>query len=110
MATSTAAGSVNSVTPAPWGRRLLPSVLDELAAAAPDRLYATIPTQNDLTNGFQDITVAHAVRCVNYMAHWVETRFGRSDDFETFSYVGIPDLRGAITFLAAVKCGYKVSG
>ena len=34
---------------------------------------------------------------------------GRSTVFETIAYIGPSDLRYAIVFLAAVKCGYKVS-
>ncbi|KAI1370978.1 acetyl-CoA synthetase-like protein [Hypoxylon crocopeplum] len=91
-----------------YGRRLLPLVLDELANTNPDRLYAAIPKTADVTDGFRDITVADIARCVNFMAKWIEHRFGRSDSFETITYIGIPDLRGPIVFQAAVKCGYKL--
>lgn len=92
----------------PPGRRLLPAVLDELAATNPTRLYGAIPKTSDLRDGFRDITVADLARCVNFMAKWIEDRFGRSDTFETITYVGITDFRGTIVFIAAVKCGYKV--
>ncbi len=47
-------------------------------------------------------------QAVNVMAWWLEKEIGESSTFETLSYLGPPDLRYAIVFLAAVKCGYKV--
>jgi hypothetical protein len=86
----------------------MPVVLDELAKAQPDRLYAAIPQSADVTEGFRDVSVADMARCVNFMAEWIKNLYGQSQDFEAISYIGIPDLRGAAIFLAAVKCGYKV--
>lgn len=91
-----------------YGKRLLPSTLDELARKHPSRLYAAIPRSGTISDGFRDITVADIVRCVDFMAHWIEEKIGRSTSFETITYIGISDLRGPIFFLAAVKCGYKV--
>jgi hypothetical protein len=91
-----------------YGRRLMPVVLDELASTEPNRLYAAIPKSADINDGFRDVTVADMARCVNFMARWIEDVYGRSEGFETISFIGIPDLRGAAVFQAAVKCGYKV--
>ncbi|KIX06266.1 uncharacterized protein Z518_04241 [Rhinocladiella mackenziei CBS 650.93] len=85
-----------------YGRRLMPSVLDELAKKNPNRLYAAIPKTTNVTEGFRDVTVADIARCANFMAQRIERRFGRSERFETLSYIGIPDLRGAIIFQAAL--------
>ncbi|KAI8951166.1 hypothetical protein F4801DRAFT_301452 [Xylaria longipes] len=91
-----------------YGRRLMPAVLDGLAESTPDRLYAVIPVTGDVTEGFRDISIADMARCANFMAKWIENLYGRTQSFETISYIGIPDLRGAVVFLAAVKCGYKL--
>ncbi|ROV87840.1 hypothetical protein VMCG_10544 [Cytospora schulzeri] len=61
-----------------YGRRLVPQVLDELATADPERVYAALPRQQ------------------------------MSDVFETITYIGMSDLRGIVTLLAAVKTGYKL--
>lgn len=45
---------------------------------------------------------------VDALAWWLHEAVGPSDTFETLSYIGIPDIRGAFVFLAAIKCGYKV--
>ena len=55
------------------------------------------------------MTMLQISQAVNKFAYWLEHTIGRSTAFETVSYMGIPDLRYAIVFLAAVKCGYKVS-
>lgn len=92
-----------------YGRRLLPQVLDDLSTSTPERLYATIPRlTKDLSQGFHDLTVKDVARCVNALAWWLQQEIGRSDSFETLCYIGIPDIRSAMIFLAAIKCGYKV--
>ena len=92
-----------------FGSRLLPRVVDELASSSPDRVYASVPISSDLAQGFQDVTMRHMSQAVDYFAWWLDQTIGRSTDFETLSYMGLPDLRYAVVFLAAVKCGYKVS-
>ena len=93
-----------------YGSRLLPQVVDELARSDPNRIYATLPLSSDLARGFLDVTMLQVSQAVSECAYWLEHTIGRSSDFETLSYMGLPDLRYAIIFLAAVKCGYKVSG
>ncbi|KAI1120472.1 acetyl-CoA synthetase-like protein [Nemania abortiva] len=93
---------------ASYGRRLLPVVLDGIAEMNPNRLYAAIPKTSNVADGFRDVTVGEIARCVNFTANWIEQKLGRSDTFETLTYIGIPDLRGPIVFFAAVKCGYKL--
>ena len=92
-----------------YGSRLLPQVVDELALSDPQRIYATLPHSSDLSKGFQNVTMRQVSQAVNKCAYWLEQKIGRSTVFETLSYMGLPDLRYAIIFLAAVKCGYKVS-
>ncbi|RWA08436.1 hypothetical protein EKO27_g6678 [Xylaria grammica] len=66
------------------------------------------PQVGDVQDGFRDITAADVARCVNFMALWIEQKLGRSSSFETVSFIGVPDLRGAVIFQALVKCGYKL--
>ncbi|KAL2043853.1 hypothetical protein N7G274_003373 [Stereocaulon virgatum] len=47
-------------------------------------------------------------RATDYFAWWIHDRYGRSKEFDCLAYMGIPDLRTPIIFLAAVKCGYKL--
>ncbi|KAI0490870.1 acetyl-CoA synthetase-like protein [Xylaria cf. heliscus] len=91
-----------------FGRRLMPSVLDELARSDKPKLFGAFPNSNDLSDGFRDITVADIARCVDFTAAWIADHFGRSNSCETLAYIGIPDFRGVVAFYAAVKCGYKL--
>ncbi|KAL8774316.1 MAG: hypothetical protein Q9209_001067 [Squamulea sp. 1 TL-2023] len=91
-----------------YGSRLLPQVLDELAAYDSERIYAAFPKTADLKDGFRTVTMAQMARAVNHIAWWLKDNIGTSSSFETISYLGVPDIRYAIVFLAAVKCGYKV--
>jgi len=93
-----------------YGSRLLPQVLDDLATSKPERIYASFPKTFDLKDGFRDVTVLQMSHAVNAIAWWLEKHIGQSSNFETISYLGPPDVRYAIIFLAAVKCGYKLRG
>ncbi|KAF1956304.1 acetyl-CoA synthetase-like protein [Byssothecium circinans] len=95
-------------SPPSYGNRTLPQTLDDYAANTPNRLYAAIPKSRDLADGFIDITCRDMARCVNFMSHWITEKLGKSSDFETVAYIGIPDLRSVAVVLAGIKCGYKV--
>ncbi len=91
-----------------YGHRSLPEALEILAITSPHRLYATVPKASDTSDGFMDISCLEISRSVDFMAHWIDTHLKTSDSFETVSYIGSQDLRSAVIFLAAVKCGFKV--
>lgn len=82
--------------------------VDELAKNAPQTVYGSIPRTADVKDGFLDVSMADMARCVNFMARWIEDKFGRSDSFETLTYIGLSDLRGPATLYASTKAGYKV--
>ena len=94
-----------------YGRRLLPCTLDDEALANPQRTFASYARSNDLSQGFQDVEFQHMANAVNHLAFWLRSLFGPKPDhqFETLTYIGVPDLRYNIVFYAAVKCGYKVN-
>lgn len=91
-----------------YGSRLLPQVLDELSERQPERIYASFPKSSNLEDGFRNVTMLQMARAVNHIAWWLQGKIGTSSTFETLSYLGLPDIRYAVVFLAAVKCGYKV--
>lgn len=109
MATPTGKASVDHPALPRYGARLLPQVVDQLAASDPTRVYASIPVSSDLSAGFRDVTILNMAAAVDSFAWWLESHIGRSSQFETLSYMGVSDIRYAIVFLAAVKCGYKVN-
>ena len=71
-----------------YGRRLIPTLVDELAASNPDHVYASIPRNQDFTGVFDDVTYRTLARAVDRAAFWIESKVGRSVDFETIAYLG----------------------
>ena len=92
-----------------YGFRLLPHVLDDLAASDPHRIHSIYPRTSSLTQGYRHVTMRELANAVNGFAHWLESAIGKSEDFATVAYFGLSDIRYTIILLAAVKCGYKVS-
>ena len=84
-------------------------MVDELARCSPDRIYTSIPRSSDLSQGFRDVATLELAQAVNHFAWWLDGQIGKSTTFGTLAYIGISDIRYAVVFLAAVKCGYKVS-
>ncbi|KAK4998933.1 hypothetical protein LTR66_001923 [Elasticomyces elasticus] len=94
--------------PLPVGRRTLPELTDELAHSHPSKVWATIASTSDVSDGFLDITVKSLADAANATAWWIEENIGRSDKFVTIAYQGASDVRYAIFWFAAIKCGYKL--
>lgn len=97
-----------SEVPPDCGRRLLPTLIDDIARSNPDRPFASLPKTTDPRDGFIDINFRTIATAINRCAWWIETEFGRSLDFESLAYMGPSDLRSAILIIAAIKTGYKV--
>lgn len=73
---------------AEYGRRLIPTLVDEMAISTPDHVYASIPRNQDFTGGFDDVSSRNLARAVNRAAFWIERKLGKSVDFETIAYLG----------------------
>ncbi|KAK4693659.1 hypothetical protein P7C71_g3783, partial [Lecanoromycetidae sp. Uapishka_2] len=92
----------------PYGERLLPQIIDAYVQSDPERVYALVPYSIDVAQGFRKITYRNLASAVNGVAWWIDREIGHSDNFETLAYMGASDIRYAIFFFAAIKCGYKV--
>lgn len=91
-----------------YGRRLLPTLIDERAKCKPSKTFAAIPKSTDLRDGFVDISYHELARGINRCSWWLEEKLGKALSFETVGYLGILDLRYTILMFACVKVGYKV--
>ena len=91
-----------------YGKRLVPSLIDQLAQDKPDSPWISVPVSSELSDGFRDINYYVFANAVNRAAHWIESNIGKSLRFETLPYIGPNDARYFILFAAAVKAGYKV--
>lgn len=92
----------------PFGGRLLPMVVDELAIQDPNRVYGSYATSNYRSDGFRNISMAQLAHSVNHTAWWIHEHIGTSHEFETIAYMGASDFRYPVFILAAIKCGFKV--
>lgn len=91
-----------------YGQRFLHLVFDDISIHESSRLYASVPISTNVTEGFRHLTFGDIAHCVDVFANSLETQIGRSIKVETVAYLGLPDVRNVVVFLAAVKCGYKV--
>jgi acyl-CoA synthetase (AMP-forming)/AMP-acid ligase II len=91
----------------PYGKRLLPSLVDEIAATDPSRILYSITRTKDPEDGFRDTTAACFARGVNRCAWYIEKHLGRSENFRTLAFVGPQDPIYGIVILACIKTGYK---
>lgn len=93
-----------------YGTRLLPSLIDEIAIATPERVYASIPKDDtDLSQGFKPITYAEFAQAIDSLSFWLDETLGKADGtFPTFAYFGPRDLGYCLVVVAAARVGRKV--
>jgi thioester reductase-like protein len=95
--------------PGDLGQRLMPALVDEIAASNPERVLFSVTKTKDPAEGFLDVTAVEFARAVDRCAwHLVETLGPAGDDFPTLTYMGPQDLVYGILILATIKAGYKV--
>ena len=90
-------------SPLDYGRRLIPTLVDEIAHSDPQRPFISIAKSPDLKDGFEDITYAFFARAVNRCAWWMQKELGESKTPRPLLYLGPLDLRYLLIILAAAK-------
>lgn len=76
-----------------YGRRLIPSLVDELAQGTPNALFAQIPKSSQFADGLEDVTIGTFARAINRCASWIESTVGKSENSDTVAYIGPSTLR-----------------
>lgn len=104
-------GSIATFTDAPYGRRLLPTLIDRIAVEDPERECLHAPRSSEPSDGWRVITWKDLSNAINRAAHRLVDLFGKPepDTFPTIAYIGHNDIRYVVTMVACVKVGYKVS-
>ncbi|KAK7416594.1 hypothetical protein QQX98_005065 [Neonectria punicea] len=90
------------------GRRLLPHLVDEIAADEPDRVLYEFPASTDLNQPWVKVTARLFANAINRAAQWLEDELGRGVTSSRIGYSGPQDLRYFIFVVAAVKAGHVV--
>jgi acyl-CoA synthetase (AMP-forming)/AMP-acid ligase II len=99
----------NLAAPLNCGKRLLPVLVDEIAATDPERTFVSIPQSSDLADGFTNISYCRFAKAVNRCAWWIRKELGGHTEQKTVLYLGPLDLRYLIIILATAKAGHVVS-
>lgn len=104
-------GSVANLSSTPYGRRLLPTLIDEVSSQDPDRECFQIPRSSEPSDGWRVLTWKDVANAVNRCAHRIVEVCGtpEKDSFPTIAYLGPNDVRYIVLMIAAVKAGYAVS-
>ena len=110
MATIAFQEGLKAPQPVTTQKQLLNHIIDGMAKARPQAVYAEYPTSsNSYSAGFTKFTYGAFANMINGLAWWLEDHLGHGSDFETLTYFGPNDVRQNALVLAACKAGYKVS-
>ncbi|KAI0429011.1 L-aminoadipate-semialdehyde dehydrogenase [Xylaria sp. FL1042] len=91
-----------------YGRRLVVTIVDDMARDEPDRIVYSLPLTRNVADGFRDITALELANAVNRTAWWLESELGKGSSFPTVGYIGPHnDFRYILLILSCVKAGYK---
>ncbi|KAI0200561.1 hypothetical protein F4808DRAFT_460671 [Astrocystis sublimbata] len=100
---------VTSTSSAEYGRRLIPHIIDDKAAADPQREILLVPRSSDPQDGWATITAGEYANAINYCAKEIVDAYGDAakGQFPTIAYIGPQDARYLILTIAAIKAGYQ---
>ncbi|KAG5994521.1 putative NRPS-like protein biosynthetic cluster [Claviceps pusilla] len=89
--------------------RLLPVVVDQIAASDPGHPYIYQPKSSRPQDGWGPISFGELANAINHVAHLMTktVKMESKDKFPTVAYFGHNDVRIGIVTLAAIKAGCK---
>ncbi|KAI9676690.1 MAG: hypothetical protein M1822_008253 [Bathelium mastoideum] len=95
--------------PVAAGKRLMTSIIDDVARSDPERCFMSILENDDKTNAFRNISYACFARAIDRSAWWIEGLLGKGVGFPSIAtYLSPMDFRHVILIFAAIKTGYKM--
>ena len=71
-----------------YGRRLIPQILDTLAAEEPERVIYSLAKSSDISQGFREVTARSFVQAVDKTAWWLRGHVGETASVESVGYIG----------------------
>lgn len=78
----------NGTTSTPYGRRLIPQIMDSLAAAEPDRTVFSLATFSESSLRFQHISAHAFTKAVDKTAWWLYNQVGKPTSTQPVGYIG----------------------
>jgi acyl-CoA synthetase (AMP-forming)/AMP-acid ligase II len=87
--------------------RLLPHVVDDIAASEPSRPYIYQPKSSNPEDGWVPVTFKELANAIDHVAHIIAETVKKdsTNEFPTLAYVGPSDVRYTVVVLASVKAG-----
>lgn len=84
---------------APYGKRLIPRIIDETASQHPDREVFQIPVSSNPQDGWKIVTWKQYANAVNHVAHRIIETCGEPNpgSFPTIAYIGPNDARYVVS-------------
>ncbi|KAJ5779598.1 hypothetical protein N7457_007318 [Penicillium paradoxum] len=89
-----------------YGERLLPQIMDRLAAAEPESIVFSLATSVGDSLDFKHITAQVFTQAIDKTAWWLRNQVGKSDSIQPVGYIGPHDLRHVLLTYACIKAGY----
>ncbi|KKK24685.1 transferase family protein [Aspergillus rambellii] len=90
----------------PYGKRLIPQIMDSLAAAEPGRIVFSMTTLSGDSPEFRPISARAFTQAVDKTAWWLQNQVGKPNSIQPLGYIGPHDLRHVLLTYACVKAGY----
>ncbi|OBT65192.1 NRPS-like protein [Pseudogymnoascus sp. 23342-1-I1] len=89
--------------------RLLPHIVDDIAASDPSRPFIYQPKSSNPEDGWVPVTFKEFANAIDHVAHIISETIKKdsADDFPTIAYVGPNDVRYGVILLASIKAGCK---
>ncbi|KAL4794339.1 hypothetical protein BDV19DRAFT_390398 [Aspergillus venezuelensis] len=90
------------------GKRLMATVIDDLAVSGPERKICSMPERPDSADAYGDLSAKTLSHAINSLPWWIVENFGTGDDYEeTLAYMGPNDVRYLVMVVACNKTKYK---
>lgn len=71
-----------------YGKRLIPQILDNLAAADPDRTIYSVALSADVSQGLRHVSARAFANAVNKTAWWLHKQVGKNTTCQSVGYIG----------------------
>lgn len=97
---------VNGTSESTYGRRLIPQIMDQLAATRPRQAVFSLAKVSEDGLILEEISALAFSRAVDKTAWWLSRQIGMSTSVRPVGYIGPHDLRHILLTYACVKVGY----
>ncbi|KAJ3519615.1 hypothetical protein NM208_g14059 [Fusarium decemcellulare] len=80
--------AVGMAKSAPYGNRLIPQILDDLASAEPGRILYSTAKSSDLSQSFRDVSARAFTKAVDKTAWLLRRELGENPEIRAVGYIG----------------------